>query len=388
MPLTPPAAASRFATSLVPPPYEGIVVIHSSHVVRMGIDRLFAERPDALPVLGSFPTVAAASDVLTEGRPIVVILESQIPPGGALAAVARGVRDRRRTPIVALLGTDERALIPFGFCQAAVRLGGDSGQVIDAVADVSAGRTHLGAGLDRRGDAQDTAGREPLTPREVEMLQQIAFGGTSKELAATHLVSYETVKTHVASVMRKLGASTRAHAVAIGYEQGLLGPTRPLVCKSSIAWTRHREVMLFDTFAEAASDVLRYLHGRCGFDTWLLSETIGHHCASLESLGAVPSAVMKLSEELCSIIASDDGPLVIEDVRTIDVDVSKRTLFDRLGVRGYLGIPIVRGAGGDVVAGMYAYSRAPLSTSLGASCTEAVVDSAALLRSMVTAAPG
>jgi DNA-binding NarL/FixJ family response regulator len=65
--------------------------------------------------------------------------------------------------------------------------------------------------------------REPLTRRELEVLQLIADGLANKEIGIRLCVSTETVKSHVCALFSKLGANSRAHAVAIALRQGLLG---------------------------------------------------------------------------------------------------------------------------------------------------------------------
>jgi DNA-binding CsgD family transcriptional regulator len=62
----------------------------------------------------------------------------------------------------------------------------------------------------------------PLTSREAEVLQLIADGLTSGPIAARLWLSVETVKSHVGTIHAKLGVHSRAHAVAIGFRQGLL----------------------------------------------------------------------------------------------------------------------------------------------------------------------
>jgi DNA-binding NarL/FixJ family response regulator len=64
--------------------------------------------------------------------------------------------------------------------------------------------------------------REPLTRRELEVLQLIADGLSNKEIATRLCLSTETVKSHVCALFSKLGANSRAHAVAIALRQGLL----------------------------------------------------------------------------------------------------------------------------------------------------------------------
>jgi NarL family two-component system response regulator YdfI len=63
---------------------------------------------------------------------------------------------------------------------------------------------------------------EPLTKREREVLQMLATGLGNKEIAARLAISDHTAKFHVASILGKLGASTRTEAAAIGIRHGLI----------------------------------------------------------------------------------------------------------------------------------------------------------------------
>ena len=64
--------------------------------------------------------------------------------------------------------------------------------------------------------------RGTLTERELEVFRLIAVGKQNREIAEELLIGLETVKTHVRHVLDRLGAKTRAHAVAIGFRTGLL----------------------------------------------------------------------------------------------------------------------------------------------------------------------
>ena len=66
------------------------------------------------------------------------------------------------------------------------------------------------------------AGREPLSQRELEVLQLVAGGATNREAAARLFISEATVKTHLLHIYAKLGVNDRAAAVAAAFEQGLL----------------------------------------------------------------------------------------------------------------------------------------------------------------------
>jgi len=63
---------------------------------------------------------------------------------------------------------------------------------------------------------------EPLTKREREVLQMLAGGLANKEIAARLAISDHTVKFHVASILGKLGVSTRTEAVSVGIRRGLV----------------------------------------------------------------------------------------------------------------------------------------------------------------------
>lgn len=63
---------------------------------------------------------------------------------------------------------------------------------------------------------------EALTPRESEVLALLAVGASNKEIAGRLHLSEHTVKFHVSTILGKLGAATRAEAVARGYRQGLI----------------------------------------------------------------------------------------------------------------------------------------------------------------------
>ena len=63
---------------------------------------------------------------------------------------------------------------------------------------------------------------DPLTPREIDVLRLIAAGKANKEIATLLSLGEETVKSHIRSILSKLGASDRTHAVTIGFKRGII----------------------------------------------------------------------------------------------------------------------------------------------------------------------
>jgi DNA-binding NarL/FixJ family response regulator len=63
---------------------------------------------------------------------------------------------------------------------------------------------------------------EPLTPREIDVLQRLAGGNRNRDIGAQLFISEETVKVHVKHIMDKLGASDRTQAIAIAVRRGII----------------------------------------------------------------------------------------------------------------------------------------------------------------------
>lgn len=67
------------------------------------------------------------------------------------------------------------------------------------------------------------SGDETLSAREVNVLQHIAYGKSNREISDSLSIAEGTVKNHVKSILAKLGASDRTHAVVIGLDRGIIG---------------------------------------------------------------------------------------------------------------------------------------------------------------------
>ena len=68
----------------------------------------------------------------------------------------------------------------------------------------------------------DHAAEDDLTSREIDVLRLIAAGNANKEIAAQLSIGEDTVKGHVTSILAKLGANDRTHAVTIGLKRGII----------------------------------------------------------------------------------------------------------------------------------------------------------------------
>jgi DNA-binding NarL/FixJ family response regulator len=172
------------------------VEVEASDVVtRAGLEALMSSSP-GLSLAHQDPDVLLASatlDQLSAGPPIVLIGE----PGWSAEALRLGVR--------AMLPPDA-----------------PSNEIVAAVYAAAGGL----AAVDPR-DLEGWVGTtsavpSPLTPREKEVLVLLAEGAANKTIAWKLDISEHTAKFHVASILAKLNAGTRAEAVAQGIKRGLL----------------------------------------------------------------------------------------------------------------------------------------------------------------------
>lgn len=156
------------------------------------------------PLPGQVPIAQLAAVLVTDGLP-----EPGDPP--AVLALAEGEAAKRA------LRAGARAVLPPGAGPA---------EVLAALPALSRGLAVLPAGLLAMLAGQPQPGAAPpatgLTPREQEVLALLAAGASNKVIARRLGLSFHTAKAHVAAVLHKLGAGSRADAVARGARAGLV----------------------------------------------------------------------------------------------------------------------------------------------------------------------
>ncbi|HYO45819.1 MAG TPA: response regulator, partial [Gemmatimonadota bacterium] len=226
-----------------------VLAVEDHPVMRLGV-RALLER-EGLVVAGITSTCAEAVDLITENEPDVVLLDLGLPDATGPEAVTRIREASSSLPIVAFSveRTPEliRAVLRAG-ANGYVSKGAPSSQVIAALEAAVQGLTALGPAetqaLSRTIDAipvaeagaEDTADvevdesepgaavpvREPLTPRELELLRYLAEGYTNKEIARAMVLAEDTVKKGVQTLIAKLGATDRTHAVVLALRRHLI----------------------------------------------------------------------------------------------------------------------------------------------------------------------
>jgi two-component system, NarL family, response regulator NreC len=202
-----------------------IVLADDHAVVRGALKALLEAQPD-FRVVGEAGDIESARAVVATEKPGVLILDVNMPDGLAVDAV-EGLREKAPGTEIVLL-TMERDLT-------LARRGLDAGargylfkdaahlELIEAVRQAAAGHEYLPPAVaaslkNEKGRAE----RPGLSPRETEVLRQMALGHTNREIAEQLSLSVRTVETHRAHVQQKLGLDSRSELTRYALEKGLI----------------------------------------------------------------------------------------------------------------------------------------------------------------------
>lgn len=212
-----------------------LLLVDDDELVRTGLRMILDAEPD-LEVVGEAADGVEVTSLAARLRVDVVLMDVRMPRVDGLAATRHLVEHLAASPRVLVLTTfgQEEAVYEAlragaaGFLVKRAR----PEEIVAAIRTIALGDTLLFPEAVRE-LARTHGGRTPrpalpdLTAREQEVLRHLATGATNAEIAAALVVSTETVKTHVAAVLAKLGARDRTQAVVLAYETGFVRPGDP-----------------------------------------------------------------------------------------------------------------------------------------------------------------
>jgi DNA-binding NarL/FixJ family response regulator len=215
-----------------------VVVADDQQLVRAGFRVILEDEPD-ITVVGDAPDGRTAVDVVLRTRPDVVLMDIRMPELDGLRAAERILSEPELDTAVLMLTTfdlDE-------YIYEALRIGASgfllkdapADRLLDAVRAAAAGDVLLAPSITRRLIEQFARAARPeadglpdalaeLTSREVDVLRLVARGLSNAEIAAELVLGENTIKTHVAHLLSKLGLRDRVQAVVLAYETGLVSP--------------------------------------------------------------------------------------------------------------------------------------------------------------------
>lgn len=202
-----------------------VLLVDDHPIVRAGVRSLFDHRED-VEVVGEAASGEEAVALARHLHPDVVLCDLRLGEGMDGVQTTAALRAQDPAPAVLILTTFDRDAEILGAVEA-----GAAGyllkdiapdEIVRAVRDAASGGLVLTPELSERVGQVLRAPRVRLTERELEVLRLLATGASNREIAKTLFVTEATVKTHLVHVFEKLGADSRARAVAIARETGVL----------------------------------------------------------------------------------------------------------------------------------------------------------------------
>jgi len=200
-----------------------IALVDDHRVVTRSLKAYLESFPE-FQVVGIAASGEELLDHLEAWKPDVVLQDLLLPGGIHGIETTRRILERApSTRVIALTASvDEARLMGALRAGAAgyVRKDAEPETLLAAVRAVARGRTYIDPAA--AAIATDLSGSSDLTPRETDVLRQLALGRSNREIAAALEIGDETVKTHVGHLLSKLGVENRAQAMVQALKRGLV----------------------------------------------------------------------------------------------------------------------------------------------------------------------
>lgn len=197
------------------------VIVDDHAIVRDGI-RLRIETEGLLEVVGEAGDGQSGWELVRDLEPDIALLDLRTPVLDGMEVAKRAREAELRTKLVIISGMASRALIERAFA-----VGADAYVGKESHRDVLLSSIRVALSGERFVDPMLAArfverGSQALSPRENEVLGLMAEGLPNAEIAERMGITADTVRNHVASVMRKLEASSRTAAVSSAFRRAML----------------------------------------------------------------------------------------------------------------------------------------------------------------------
>jgi DNA-binding NarL/FixJ family response regulator len=215
-----------------------ILIVDDHALFRVGIANILGKEKD-FEVIGEADSSRSAIEAAESLNPDVILMDASLPSPGGIETTQRIRRELPATAVVVMAADeDEEALFASIKAGAAAFMVKDISpdDLVHVVRRVSAGEFLINDKVFSKPAVASRVLKEfrelavygqdaqpifaPLSPREVEILDNIAQGMTNKQVAYALSISEQTVKNHMSSILRKLAVNDRTQAVVYAMRQG------------------------------------------------------------------------------------------------------------------------------------------------------------------------
>jgi two-component system NarL family response regulator len=199
-----------------------IMVVEDHAIVRQGLIALLSSAPD-IEVVGWAADGASAIDLYDRYGPDITLVDLRLPRMGGVEAITAIRADHPNAHFIVLTTFDGDEDI-YRAMQAGAKgyllKGTDIEEVLATIRTVHAGKNRIPAAI--AGKLAERISGQQLTTRELDTLERIVAGRSNKQIASDLNISEATVKSHVNSLLSKLGASDRTQAAIIAVQRGFV----------------------------------------------------------------------------------------------------------------------------------------------------------------------
>jgi DNA-binding NarL/FixJ family response regulator len=199
-----------------------VLAVDDHPILRRGIVAVIEEEGD-MKVVGEASTTIEALEIFRVCRPDVVLMDLQLPDISGIEAIISLRREHQNARVIVLTTYEGDVL-----ARRALKAGAAGyllksmirKNLVEAIRVVHAGKKHIPQAI--AASLAEHYQDDDLTAREIEVLKAVSEGVSNKIIGSRLFISEATVKAHMKSILHKLGASDRTHAVGIASARGYL----------------------------------------------------------------------------------------------------------------------------------------------------------------------
>jgi two-component system NarL family response regulator len=199
-----------------------IMVVDDHHIVRQGLVALIGTIPD-MQVVAEASDGVQAVDLYRKHRPEITLMDLRLPHKNGVEAITQIRQEFPGARIIVLTTFDGDEDI-YRALQAGAKgyllKGMNADELTDAIRAVHSGKSRIPPIVAER--LAERMGGPALTGRELDVLKRIVGGRSNKEIASDLFISEATVKTHINSILSKLGVSDRTQAATTALQRGIV----------------------------------------------------------------------------------------------------------------------------------------------------------------------